>query len=202
MPPRLRAWARSLIALRYQSEVQPLNRLFEADKRHYLTELVRRHDEINVFVETGTYLGKTAQQLAKVCDQVVTIEIDRALYERASDLFANDTRVQVLHGDSANLLSQVLDGLDSPALFWLDGHFSGGITGGSKQAPILYELRAIIAHPVKDHIVVVDDARLFRGRGGYPRLTDLVALLHGSGYDLIVQSGLIRIQRQDFTPEA
>ena len=56
----LRASAQSLVALRYQAEVQPLNRLFEVDKRRYLAALARENDEIDLFVETGTYRGETA----------------------------------------------------------------------------------------------------------------------------------------------
>ena len=201
MLTRLRASARSLIALRYQAEVQPLSRLFEADKRQYLLELARRSAEVTVFVETGTYLGKTTRVMSEVCDRVVSIEIDEALHDRAVALFEHDSHVLLLHGDSADLLPSVLEGLDGPALFWLDGHFSGGITGGPKQPPILSELRAILGHPVKNHVVVIDDARLFRGREGYPRLKDVGAMLAGTGYDMIVQSDLIRIQRQDFAPE-
>lgn len=199
---RLRASARSMLALRYQAEIQPLNRLFEADKRRYLADLASRSDGVSVFVETGTYLGKTAQLLASVCDRVITIEIDDVLYDRAVDLFEDEPQVTVLHGNSADVLPQVLRELEDRALFWLDGHFSGGITGGPKEPPIVSELRAVINHPVKNHIVVIDDARLFRGRDGYPRLREVAAMLDGTGYDMIVQSDLIRIQRQDFVEES
>ncbi len=198
----LRASARSLLALRYQAEVQPLNRLFEVDKRRYLADLARENDEIDLFVETGTYRGETTRLLSEVCDRVISIEIDQALYDRAVVLFEGNPRVTVLHGNSADLLPGILAELDVPALFWLDGHFSGGITGGPKEPPILDELRAVLGHPVKNHVIIIDDARLFRGREGYPRIKDVWALLAGSGYDMIVQSDLIRIQRRDFVPEA
>ena len=202
MLTRLRASARSLIALRYQAEVQPLNRLFEADKRQYLVDLASRSAEVSVFVETGTYRGETTRVMSEVCDRVVSIEIDQALYDRAVDLFEDNPRVSLLHGNSADLLPTVLEGLEVPALFWLDGHFSGGVTGGPLEAPILSELRAILGHRINNHVVVIDDARLFRGREGYPRLKDVRAMLTDTGYDMIVQSDLIRIQRQDFVPDA
>lgn len=201
MLTRLRASARALLALRYQAEIQPYNRLFEADKRQYLSELASRSEVVSTFVETGTYFGKTTQQLAKVCDQVITVEIDQVLYERAVDLFRDDNRVTVLQGDSADVLPKVLAELDRPALFWLDGHFSGGVTGGPKEPPILSELEALLQHPIKDHIIVIDDARLFRGRGGYPRLKTIAAMLQGTGYVMVIQFDLIRIQRQDFVQE-
>ena len=201
MLTRLRASARSVVALRYQAEIQPLNRFFEADKRQYLLELASRSEEVEVFVETGTYLGKTTRVMSQVCDRVFSIEIDQALYERAVALFERDPQVTLLHGNSADLLPSVLDEIDVPALFWLDGHYSGGITGGPMQSPILSELRAILGHPVKNHVVVIDDARLFRGRGGYPRLRDVGAMLADTAYDMVVQSDLIRIQRQDFAAE-
>lgn len=193
--------ARATLALRYQAEIQPLNRLFEADKRQYLADLASRSPEVSTFVETGTYLGKTAQLLAQVCERVITIEIDQALYDRAVELFEENARVAVFHGNSADVLPEVLRELDEPALFWLDGHFSGGITSGPKEPPIVSELRALISHPIQNHIIVIDDARLFRGRNGYPRLQEVSAMLKGTDYDMIVQSDLIRIQRQDFVQQ-
>ena len=182
--------------------MQPLNRLFEVDKRRYLAALARENDEIDLFVETGTYRGETARLMSEVCDWIISIEIDQALYERAVELFLDNPRVTVMHGNSADLLPDILAEVTVPALFWLDGHFSGGITGGPKDSPILDELRAVLRHPVKQHVIVIDDARLFRGRAGYPRIKDVWALLAGSGYDMIIQSDLIRIQRRDFAPEA
>ena len=43
------------------------------------------------------------------------------------------------------------------------------VTGkGEKDTPVMEELIQIIQHPVKDHVILIDDARLFNGKDDYP----------------------------------
>jgi hypothetical protein len=73
-------------------------------------------------------------------------------------------------------LADVVKGLTAPAAFWLDGHYSGGVTADSGgDAPILRELQAVLTSSI-DHLVLIDDARLFDGTNGYPTL-DVVSSL-------------------------
>ncbi|GAC1327495.1 MAG: hypothetical protein NVSMB17_01570 [Candidatus Dormibacteria bacterium] len=129
-----------------------------------------RHYGLRTLVETGTYLGDMTWSAQPHFDQVFSIELDPALAARAAALFARNPKVQILAGDSAILLPGLLAGLDHPALFWLDAHFSGGITAGADQAsPILTEISQVLAHHDR-HVVLVDDARLFDGTDGYPTI--------------------------------
>mgnify|MGYP001369983704 CR=1 FL=1 len=42
------------------------------------------------------------------------------------------------------MLKNIIKNIDKPALFWLDGHYSGGVTGmGDNETPILEELEQI-----------------------------------------------------------
>lgn len=61
--------------------------------------------------------------------------------------------------------------ITSKAIFWLDGHYSGGITArGDKDCPIWEELKAIFSTNT-EHIILIDDARLFIGERDYPSLS-------------------------------
>ena len=199
---RVRSVARSvadaLIVLRQYAESQPFALRLEEEKRFEIRRLVEMFG-LRVFVETGTYLGKTTLLLSEVCDRSYTIELDRALYERAAELFADRTDVTVIHGDSAERLPEVVAQLDQPAAFWLDGHYSGGVTGRAlEDTPIMAELRAILDHPIKDHLVLIDDARLFVGRDGYPRVERLRDWVESnSPYSLRVIDDVIRLHRED-----
>jgi hypothetical protein len=52
--------------------------------------------------------------------------------------------------------------LQEPALFWLDGHYSGVDTGKDElDTPVSAELEAILGSPVKGHVILIDDARCF-----------------------------------------
>lgn len=120
------------------------------------------------FVETGTYLGETTRIIADLDLEIDTIELGANLYDRAVPLFADRPKVRLHLGDSTRLLPTILRDLPEPAVFWLDGHFSSGNTArGDKVTPIQEELLALEAHPVRDHIILVDDIRGFGGND-YP----------------------------------
>ena len=91
---------------------------------------------------------------------VISIEIDPTLYKDACARFANDKNVRIAHGDCAREMPLILSALQEPAVFWLDGHYSGGGTGkGEVEDPILISLNQIAGHPVHGHVIFIDDAR-------------------------------------------
>ena len=56
----------------------------------------------------------------------------------------------------------VLEPVFMTALFWLDGHYSGGETAkGDADSPLREELEAIGRHPIKTHVIPIDDVRSF-----------------------------------------
>src|SRR4051794_16170838 len=75
-------------------------------------------------VETGTYRGDTAAELARVFPEVVTIELSPELSrDAAARLAPFAPRVRVLPGDSALLLHDVT-AEKVPSFYFLDGHWS------------------------------------------------------------------------------
>lgn len=118
---------------------------------------------IDTFIESGTYLGDTAENASRVFSQVHTIELASGLYERAKARFADHENVTVYYGDSARVLPSILNNPQGRILFFLDGHFSQRNTAkGDKNTPIHGEIEAIIQHGVKDSIIIVDDVRFFQ----------------------------------------
>lgn len=115
-----------------------------------------------IFIETGTYLGDMVAAVASRFTETYSIELSPELCERAQARFAARDDVHILHGDSNDVLPLILQKISEPCLFWLDGHFSGGITGqGKLDYPILQELEHIRRHPIKNHMILIDDARLY-----------------------------------------
>ena len=142
-------------------------------KQHIVLGYQRRH-RLRTFVETGTYTGEMVAAVRGEFDRVISIELDHALCEAARRRFADDSGVQLLRGDSGELLSAVLRDLREPAMFWLDGHYMGVGTGrGAVDSPLVLEFRALLAHPVRGHVVLIDDARLCTGTDGYPTIEEL-----------------------------
>jgi hypothetical protein len=102
--------------------------------------------------------------------------------------------VTVYHGDSSRLLPKVLSQINTSCMFWLDGHYSGGITAkGQTETPILAELRAIADHHVRPHAILIDDARVFGTDDAYPTLEEVIHLLRiiDPYFQIVVSSDII-----------
>jgi hypothetical protein len=129
---------------------------------------------IETLVETGTYLGDMVESCKDSFRRIITIELSRDLHARATERFKADKHVSVLHGDSSDVLLHVLARLDGRCLFWLDAHYSGGVTAqGDVLTPIYTELDCIFGARASNHIVLVDDAGDFVGTEGYPTIAEL-----------------------------
>jgi hypothetical protein len=158
--------------------------------RRYATQFGLR-----TFVETGTFFGDSTAAVAPHVERAVTIELSPELAARARQRFAGDSKIEVLEGDSGRLLPEILAELREPALFWLDGHYSAGITArGDEDTPVRRELRAILDHDVKSHVILIDDARDFAG-GTYPTVAEVEEMVRGSAgtYDFDLRDDIIRV---------
>lgn len=126
-------------------------------------QMLAVRDEMNIstFVETGTYHGRTARWAATHFPRVVTCEASEELYAEASSSLSREARIEHLLGHSVQILPEILDSLNAPALFWIDSHWSLGNTyGAGDECPLLDELSLILSHP-QDHYLFVDDASYF-----------------------------------------
>ena len=116
------------------------------------------------WIETGTFMGDTAALLAPQSKAVYTIEPEQSLFEQAEARFRNDPHVNVIHGLSESVLPTLLPTLSGKVNFWLDGHYSGGITHqGPTDCPVRDELANIqknLSH-FESVIVMIDDIRCF-----------------------------------------
>lgn len=153
---------------------------------------------IRRFIETGTFYGAMADAIGRLDVAVDTIELDPDLACRARRIFAARSNIKVHLGDSSKVLPHLLKELVEPAVFWLDAHYSGGITArGEVDSPISRELEAILDHPL-GHVILVDDARAFVGRDGYPMLHDLLATVWRTGrYAAEVTTDIVRFVARD-----
>lgn len=168
-------------------------------KRMVLAAYLRRFD-LHQFVETGTHLGDTLAYIA--FDKAVkctSIELADSYYQLAMQRFASYTNVNLLKGDSGTVLPEFVRTSRAPALFWLDGHYSGGITArGEMDTPVSAELQAILDSPIKNHVILIDDARCFDGTNYYPHLDALLNMVReNAAYHIEVSADIIRL-----TPKA
>lgn len=164
-------------------------------KRKILTSYLRSGD-LKTVVETGTFEGDTLAELAAdKTIQVTSIELADHYYRAAKRRFAGYQNVTLLHGDSGKLLPEVVDKLQAPALFWLDGHYSRGLTAkGTLETPIRAELQAIFSSAITGHVILIDDVRCFDGSHDYPHLDELLAFIRDDGrYKAEVSTDILRL---------
>ena len=139
----------------------------------------------DVFIETGTLTGGTAAEAAKVFREVHTIELSHELFQKALERFESNSNVCVYHGDSAEVLPDILPRIQGKCVFWLDGHYSGEETArGKENTPVIQEIEAIRDQNVQDAIILIDDIRCFYRElnpssihYGYPTIRNLFAAI-------------------------
>lgn len=169
--------------------------------KHAVLRQYARDSGIRRFVESGTYRGDTVAAVQDGFDMVISVELDDALYEAARRRFDAVAHVEILQGDSGQLMPQIVERLDAPTLYWLDGHYSAGVTArGIEETPILRELDAILGGGRRGDVILVDDARCFTGDGGWPSVEDLRHRVRSLQPELVfdVRDDIIRIHA---TPE-
>jgi hypothetical protein len=116
------------------------------------------------WVESGTFMGDTTSVLSKVAKMVYSIEPEPTLFSNAEQRFRNTSNVKVIKGLSEDVFPKLLPKISGDICFWLDGHYSAGITfRGPQDTPIIDELTAIGQNipRIGKIVVMVDDVRCF-----------------------------------------
>ena len=157
-----------------------------------------------VWVETGTFLGETTEFLASMSPTVYSIEPEPTLASEATEHFKDRPHVTIIQGLSEGALPELLPTLSGDINFWLDGHFSEGITfQGPKDTPILDELECI-----RDNIknfgnvrIMIDDVRCFNPTvpdySSYPSLAMVLEALENMGLTWHIEHDLLIAQSQE-----
>jgi hypothetical protein len=142
-------------------------------KHNTLKEYAKKYF-LNVFIETGTFNGDTVEAMKGTFEKIISIELSTTFFEKASERFKPDKHISIIQGDSGTVLGSIAGGLKQPALFWLDGHYSGGDTArGATDTPVFEELAHILGSPERRHVVIIDDVHCFGADPGYPTIEEL-----------------------------
>ncbi len=158
-------------------------------------EEFRKKFQPAILIETGTYLGDMVEAQRTHFKKIYSIELSQKLFSRAKKRFKDHSHVTILQGDSGIVLNKLINEIDQPALFWLDGHYSGGITAkAEKECPVPEELETILKSSFP-HIILIDDARLFNGTQDYPTIEEIKNIIEKRDniYSLEIKDDIIRI---------
>ena len=97
----------------------------------------RKKFHTEILVETGTYMGDMVEAQRDHFKKIYSIELSEKLFNKAQKRFKDHLHIKIVQGDSGTVLNKLMAEIDRPALFWLDGHYSGGITAkGDKECPV------------------------------------------------------------------
>jgi len=131
---------------------------------------IRQKFEIKTFIETGTLWGDGVDYaLDSGFENVISIEINEILANKAKQKYVNDSRVTIIHGSSCKVLESILSEINEPVLFWLDAHFPGADANldvykadidAADNVPLELELAIISRRKHKD-IIICDDLWLY-----------------------------------------
>jgi len=171
-------------------------------KQQTLKTISKRYG-LKILVETGTYYGDMVEAMKDVFNQLYSIELSTELYKKAKKRFKGEKHIELICGDSGLELMNLMSKIDKPTLFWLDGHYSAGVTAkGEKDTPIYEELNHILNSTDKGHVIIIDDARCFGADPNYPSIKELCDFIKSkrANLDIVIQDDCIRvIPNQDTT---
>jgi len=150
---------------------------------------------IRILIETGTFRGEMVYAQRKNFEKIISIELSEELFKIAKNRFKNYKHIEIIHRDSGKILEELINKISEPAIFWLDGHYSGFETAkGDLETPINRELKTVLNSEI-NHIILVDDARMFIGKNDYPTIQEVkeFALSRKNNYLFNVEDDIIRI---------
>ena len=188
-----------------KSLVQRVAKLFKrgsglpthAEKQAVIRQFAKKFG-IQYLVETGTCHGDMVAAMQNEFKKIFSIELADQFYREVCERFKGVSNVELIHGDSARKLPEIVGRLEGPAIFWLDGHYSGGDTArGENDTPVNEELRAILIPGAPDHVILIDDARCFGTSEGYPTLEQVREVVQTArpGWQVECFDDCIRIYR-------
>jgi hypothetical protein len=124
-------------------------------KQELLTYLGKKFN-LTTLIETGTCDGGTLGAIYQNFKEIHTIELSEYYYNISSKKFNGIEHIHLYKGNSSVVLRDLLNTInDSPTLFWLDAHSSGGLTADEGD-PLPDEIKAIMElRPTG--LIVIDD---------------------------------------------
>ena len=133
-----------------------------------------QYKDIDVFIETGTFLSETILRMRAVFDICHTIEASESLFKRNLELYSG-AKIKFHLGESHLVLREIIKDLDEAAIFFLDAHWykaKENVYEGLKK-PLYQELEVLSKRRGYYDIIIVDDLKCFGKKLGDVDWTDI-----------------------------
>jgi hypothetical protein len=122
-----------------------------AHDKFLIQEMINLRDrfDIDLLIETGTWRGNSINIFCKHFRKCVSIESDKDCYYHAVEVNKNNPNVQLLFGNSPDILKTILIKQQKNTMFFLDAHWGD-------YWPLLDELQTISDFNIKPIIAIHD----------------------------------------------
>jgi cephalosporin hydroxylase len=121
-------------------------------------EILNKFNSIPLYIETGTDNGDSLNK-AVIAGYKEIITIDIAECKHTRDRCRHLTNVKFVQGSSTDVMWDLIKDVNTQIVFYLDAHLFGDQV--SHQLPLMSEIDIISKHHIKNHVIILDDVRLF-----------------------------------------
>ena len=179
--------------------------------QHFDLTNLKQHTDIEVFVETGTYMGDSlAYALANNFKKLYSIELLEKYYNLCIEKFKNYQNVELVNNNSIEGLKIVLKKIkNKKTLFWLDAHLpdfydhsfqtNNYLQDNALYIPLQNELVVLTQQKdVSNDVILIDDLRIYEignfGSGNWDGLLQHKEYKEGINfvYDLLSKTDNIK----------
>jgi hypothetical protein len=132
-----------------------------------LLKKFKNDKNIDIYFETGMSKGNGIKKAIECnFNKIYSIDICKKWIDYNKKQFSNNKNITLIHDDSQNLDNYIKD-INEKTLFFLDAHNDHSNLNikderSSINCPIFKELEIIKNHHIKDHLIIVDDVRIFK----------------------------------------
>ena len=121
----------------------------------------------NIFIETGAHVGDGIYEALEAgFEKIISMEIEQKFVDICTNRFSNEIlsgRIRIIKGDTLKIMGEIIENINEPITFWLDAHWDNDGAHGEKLCPLFEELSFIKNHPIKNHLILIDDMRCLGG---------------------------------------
>lgn len=136
-------------------------------KEEFLT-YIKSFFNTDLLIQTNFHDENITEKTVRLLDCVLSIELGENLYNEACKRFKNCPKVRLFHGESGDIIGDVISCANGRILFWLDGRY---LTNESSleidHLSLIREVTCIEKSHTIDSIMMIDDATTFQNSAQY-----------------------------------
>lgn len=124
--------------------------------------------KLDTFIETGTFQGDSLRHALKYkFNKLISVELSNTHFVNAMNTFKSETRVQLIHGNSTDVIKRIDYSGFGNILFWLDAHLpqrtddSLDVQDLDTIFPLKVELEHLLKVRGNRDVFLIDDLRLY-----------------------------------------